>query len=422
MTTSLRKLNRCTISNLIRGSGGSMASTNQTTSLKTMVPLHYHFNEKVKGNSVPSFHRSYSTTFALYNVATSKDVLLEEDSISSSHDYVDSTIKLTPDQYEPVMAQQQIIQASQWNQGTGIEGKWNPEFCHEALSIYIAHLNYIFEHGLEDHNAKMLLSSFTTQRAIKTILKLKLPTPLLSKRIRNMERLIGRINLTPLTPKLSLRLMEANGKAGNIGRTIDLLKLRKIKQYKPIRKEFEFAIQSIVSAGLHMRKNRNVFLSDEQQPEIDNPTRWLDAILINMSERGVALDTEMANRMLYCYASTGRSGKALHFFYRVSKEFVEEEENVFNEDDQNDDRNKDSQRSKDCKIKDEIKEQMPIFQQRKAKVVMKMKERMPPYYKVPSEMKMSLGSGKATLDGTSRLLWQKVCFEKVQSCFGSISF
>jgi hypothetical protein len=309
------------------------------------------------------------------------------------------------------MTQQQIIQASQWNQGTGTEGKWNPEFCHEALSLYTAHLNYIVEHKVQDDNAKMLLSSFTTQRAIKTILKLKLPTPLLSKKIRNMERLIGRINLTPLTPKLSLRLMEANGKAGNIGRTIDLLKLRKSKQYKPIRKEFEFAIQSIVSAGLHMRKNRNLFLSDEQQPEIDNPTRWLDAILINMSERGVALDTELANRMLYCYASTGRSGKALHFFYRVSKAFVEEEEQAFNDDDDpNDGRNKDIAMSNDSSITDEIKEKMPIFQQRKAKVVMKMKERMPPYYKVPSEMKMNMDSGKATMDGKSIVLWQKVCY------------
>lgn len=338
---------------------------------------------------------------------------MQENSTSSPNDYVDSTIKLAPDQYKPVLAQQQIIQASQWNQGTGIEGKWNPEFCHEALSLYTAHLNYIVEHGLEDDDAKMLLSSFTTQRAIKTILKLKLPTPLLSKKIRNMERLIGRINLTPLTPKLSLRLMEANGKAGNVGRTIDLLKLRKIKQYKPIRKEFEFAIQSIVSAGLHMRKNRNLFLSDEQQPEIDNPTRWLDAILINMSERGVALDTEMANRMLYCYASTGRSGKALHFFYRVSKEFVEEEDNAFNDDDPNDGRNKDNISSDDNNINDEIKKQMPVFDHRKAKVVMKMKERMPPYYKVPSEMKLNLGSGKATLDGKSKILWQKVCEIKI---------
>lgn len=408
MTTSLRNLGRCTIKNFVRG--GASTASNLTTSVP-MVPLHSYLIDRIEGNSFASSHRNYSTTLTLCNVAISKD--MQENSTSSPNDYVDSTIKLAPDQYKPVLAQQQIIQASQWNQGTGIEGKWNPEFCHEALSLYTAHLNYIVEHGLEDDDAKMLLSSFTTQRAIKTILKLKLPTPLLSKKIRNMERLIGRINLTPLTPKLSLRLMEANGKAGNVGRTIDLLKLRKIKQYKPIRKEFEFTIQSIVSAGLHMRKNRNLFLSDEQQPEIDNPTRWLDAILINMSERGVALDTEMANRMLYCYASTGRSGKALHFFYRVSKEFVEEEDNAFNDDDPNDGRNRDNISSDDNNINDEIKKQMPVFDHRKAKVVMKMKERMPPYYKVPSEMKLNLGSGKATLDGKSKILWQKVCEIKI---------
>jgi pentatricopeptide repeat protein len=33
----------------------------------------------------------------------------------------------------------------------------------------------------------------------------------------------------------------------------------------------------------------------------------------------------MANQMLSCYASTGRTGRALHYFYKVVRDSVEED-------------------------------------------------------------------------------------------------
>ena len=140
-----------------------------------------------------------------------------------------------------------------------------------------------------------------------------------------------------------------------------LLNLRSSRKYKPLEREFIYAVQAIQSAGLYMRTSRNILLGDDHQPDIDNPTRWLDAILIQMHKRGIPLTTKMANRMLDCYASTGRTSKALHFFYQLSKHPVS-----------NDDA-------------DEYQE-MPNFRQRKVRLRMKF---CPPpnYYKVPSDSK-----------------------------------
>jgi hypothetical protein len=93
----------------------------------------------------------------------------------------------------------------------------------------------------------------------------------------------------PLMDRLSLALLEANAKAGNVGRVLSLLNLRKSRDYPATNNEFVLAVVSIDAVGLYLCKNRNVFVGDSLQPAIDNPTRWLDAILINMHQRGTPL-------------------------------------------------------------------------------------------------------------------------------------
>jgi len=92
-------------------------------------------------------------------------------------------------------------------------------------------------------------------------------------------------------------------------------------------KEFIHAITAIQSAQLPLRRSRNLYLHELSFSEsaLDNPTRYLDAILLNMSQRGVPLRPEMATQMLACYASTGRTGRALHYFYKVIRDPVEED-------------------------------------------------------------------------------------------------
>lgn len=193
-------------------------------------------------------------------------------------------------------------------------------------------------------NTHKLLSPQILARAIRALTRCKMDTPLLSKRIRDIERLVGKIGWTPITDDLSYRLLEANGKAGNVKRTLALLELRRTRGYapreeerldsttassfiQPGEKEFIHAITSIQSAQLPLRRSRNIYLHESSFSEssLDNPTRYLDAILINMSQRGVSLTPAMAARMLNCYASTGRTGRALHYFYKVVRDPVEED-------------------------------------------------------------------------------------------------
>jgi len=391
-----------------------------------------HFNKTLSSQSTSEHPLDDNdSNFDKFNSSNNNKKSHDLDEIAT----LDNPIMSHPETYDPIKTQQNILKAAQWNQGTGSQGKWNPKFCHQAVTAYIHHLQYLLslkntshppseqETDSIDHlplpllqRAKQtLLSSHTTERALKAMIKMNLDTHHLSKSVRNLERLIGNIGMTPLTDRLSLRLLEANGKAGNIGRTISLLKLRKVKGYTPIPKEFHYAIQSIVSAGLYLRKNRNVFLREDQQPEIDNPTRWLDAILVNMNDRGVELDTKMANQMLDCYCSTGRSGKALHFFYKISREYVD---NVNDDDGKNVtvtlDEMKDARDSFGAAVVEDdiprdIKSQMPVFQNRKAKVRMKMRQHMPPYYKLPSEIKLNgdLVKRPNREELISRLKWEK---------------
>jgi len=306
--------------------------------------------------------------------------------------------------YEPKRVLHNIKEATSWKKNIK---DWNPQFCREAVQDYISHLKYLcnlreksklgetsqLEEDILKDASITVLSSNLTSDAMNAMLKRKVKTHHLSKEVRLVEKLIGTIGLTPLTNRLSFNLLRANGKAGNIGRVMSLLNLRKAKHMKPNREEFEHAIQSIVSAGLYLRMNRNVFLNETEQPEIDNPTRWLDEILVNMNSRGFPLDTAMANKMLECYSSTGRTGKATHFFYRVTREYIggntsyERDESI---DTIRNGRNKVEEVDVLCEEHlNSIDEQMPLIQNRKARVRMKMVHSMPPYYKMPSENKVS---------------------------------
>lgn len=365
------------------------------------------------GSSLPvAADVSYEKGFQSYG-PTQKNAFQTFSTYSSmDNDRIHSQGKVTFD-YNPEETQKKIIQASLWNQG---KEKWDPQFCQDAVMSYTNHLQYLLDQKksgaqIPESAVSTILSSKTTGRALKAMTKMNLETYLLSKQVRQVERLIGKIGLTPLTDRLSLSLLEANGKAGNVGRTLSLLNLRKVKGYRPIRKEFKLAIQAILSAGLYLRKNRNVFMQEDQQPEIDNPTRWLDAILVNMSERGVKLDTLMANQMLDCYCSTGRSGKAIHFFYKVTRQYIDEN-------------GKDAGAMKEgggdieinagnlggSSIPGEIVEQMPVFEDRKTKVRMRMRQHMPPYYKLPSDVKLNgeLVKRPSKEELIPKLEWEKV--------------
>ncbi len=404
---------------------------------------------KVGHNSLSSsslIHRHYSSS-----TVTPASITISDDTINSST-YTRSSL-ISKDEYDPMTISNNIHKAAQWNQGdTGPNAKWDPEFCSQSVHAYIRHLHYIHDyiqqqqqtkdnHNTDDDDrihintpslpphARDLLSPHTTERALKAMLKLKIPTYQLSKTIRQTEKLIGLIGYTQLTNSLSLRLLEANGKAGNIGRTIALLNLRKQRQYHTKDIEFIYAIQSIHSASLYLRQNRNVFLKEKLQPDIDNPTRWLDAILVNMSQRGVKLDTKTANRMLDCYACAGRSGKATHFFYKViQKEIInDDDDNVdgIDEEDEGDDEivgllntennnNNNNNEEKEIiyqqKDNNEEPQQKKEIKARKTKIRMKFNTQSPPFYKIPSEVKLQNEMIKRPRrEGlVSKLEWEKV--------------
>jgi hypothetical protein len=93
-------------------------------------------------------------------------------------------------------------------------------------------------------------SSTTAVLAIRCLIKSKLPTLALRHRIREVERTIGSLtDRIPMTDALSFVLLEAHGKAGNVGRAMSLLEYRRIQNYHPYNtqraKEFYYAVQSI---------------------------------------------------------------------------------------------------------------------------------------------------------------------------------
>ena len=409
----------------------------------------YKFQQQVSSSSSSSSSlieeqlRRYHSTITNQESITTTNDNPNNNHNNNPNNNNNNIIIITKENYDPITIINNIHKAAQWNQGNGPNGKWDPIFCSKSVNEYIDHLKYIQSYLQQQQrqqqqqnnnnekdktsiilppNAHNLLSSTTTERALKTMLKMKIPTHELSKIIRSTEKLIGSIGYTPLTNSLSLRLLEANGKAGNIGRSIALLNLRKVRQFTSTNtKEFVYAIQSIHSAGLYLRKNRNIFANDKNQPEIDNPTRWLDAILENMSSRNVALDVDIANRMLDCYACTGRSGKATHFFYKVTQKDVVSDDD--NDDDDDDDDNEegdeldedfDEENGHDNIVNQGSMENHNIDDiegnNRKTIIRMKWKPKSPPFYKMPSDVRLQNEMVKRPRrEGMiSKLDWEKV--------------
>ena len=279
-----------------------------------------------------------------------------------------------------------LTRASVWNDNPNVNNSfprvhWDYEFCRETANWYDRFLNKV-SHNAEtslDASTLDLLSAESVNLAFKVLLKCHYDPDALSTRVREWEKCLGKIKQTPLTDHLSLRLLTANGKAGNVGRTLSLLQLRKSRGYRPRRREFVYAITSLHAANWSQRKSRNIFIGDADQPAIDNPTRWLDAILLNMSERAYPLTTSLANRMLDCY-SAGRTGKAVHHFYRIVREGVPQNQNS-------------------TETKTINTDHMPHdwyffpgsgYSYQPIRVKVRYNRGMPPYYKVPAQVRGKL--------------------------------
>eukprot|EP00584_Thalassiosira_punctigera_P009595 CAMPEP_0172547404 /NCGR_PEP_ID=MMETSP1067-20121228/16948_1 /TAXON_ID=265564 ORGANISM="Thalassiosira punctigera, Strain Tpunct2005C2" /NCGR_SAMPLE_ID=MMETSP1067 /ASSEMBLY_ACC=CAM_ASM_000444 /LENGTH=758 /DNA_ID=CAMNT_0013334489 /DNA_START=33 /DNA_END=2309 /DNA_ORIENTATION=+ len=323
--------------------------------------------------------------------------------VSTAGAETDSLPPLAQEEYDPREIADRIHQAAKFDQGrlhgqprsnirdrTHGERKWDYDSVRRAVDDYERHLRYVLSHlefkkkersssgkvGPLDsadvfkdidpcpdksNDTHRLLRPPVLSKAVRALTRSRTDTPALSRRVRDIERLVGLIGWTPITEELSYRLLEANGKAGNVRRTLALLELRRRRGYPPreqdvnsiasrtIRdneeddggddiqtgdhnitrgeKEFVHAITSIQAAQLPLRRSRNIYLPESSLPEssLDNPTNYLDALLLNMSQRGVPLRPEIAARMLACYASAGRTGRALHYFYRVVRDPVQED-------------------------------------------------------------------------------------------------
>eukprot|EP00536_Pseudo-nitzschia_multiseries_P008800 jgi/Psemu1/66688/estExt_Genemark1.C_2310007 len=266
-----------------------------------------------------------------------------------------------------------LDRACRFNQGRGgapngpnnkSKKKWNTSFVRQTVDQYEYYLKHFYHqkdemdsHSVSNEMKQLFFSPETTQQAFVA-----------------WERYIGSVGMTKMTDSLSLSMLEANGKAGNIGRAIQLLSLRKSRDYSPKEQEFVHAITAIDAAGLYLRRNRNIFLGENKQPKIDDPTRWLDAILINMNQRDVALTTKMANRMLNTFARTGRTGKIVHYFYRVLKKKVHDDDN------DGDEIHKDTS---------DNTHEMATVRNRPVQVRINMRP-PPPYHKIPSQVRGKL--------------------------------
>ncbi|GKY99621.1 hypothetical protein MPSEU_000916200 [Mayamaea pseudoterrestris] len=291
-----------------------------------------------------------------------------------------------------------LERAAAWNHGK--PGKrhdshlWEPEFCRSVVQKFDAFLSdavaakqYSNSQSTVSKEQAILLSPETVTLAVKALVKSHLETHELSTQIRSWERALGQLRQTPLTDHLSLRLLTANGKAGNIGRVLSLLQLRKARHYQPRHREFWYAITSLQAA---QPKLRNIFCNDSEQPLIDNPTRWLDAILLNMHQRDFPLTAGLANHMLKCFVA-GYSGKAVHHFYRVSRQAVLSlpvEERPANDVIENMPTQSVSfQPSDDEKQNDKY---IGCYREQPVKVNVQYHAASPPFYKIPSQVRGKL--------------------------------
>jgi pentatricopeptide repeat protein len=276
---------------------------------------------------------------------------------------------------------------------------WDVDFCRSTARAYEEYLLSMANMDKSAANVSKsdratLLSPQVVDTALRVLLKCRLKPTRLSVSVRDWERALGTLAATPLTDKLSFRLLEANGKAGNIGRVLSLLDFRTNQGYPARNAEFILAVTAVEAAGWFLREHRNVYLGDVDQPAIDNPTRWLDAILLNMSQRNFPLTIDLAARMLDTFASRGRTGKAQHYFYSVHRTPLE----LADYDNASDDGSSASFDDEQQSIEKESNKYsgefshthaMPKFNNRPVKVRLLLKT-PPPYYKVPTEVKGKL--------------------------------
>lgn len=136
--------------------------------------------------------------------------------------------------------------------------QWKPERCLAAFENYHNHLKYSSQHGGrrttshdgdDGYGSSIVYSSATAVLAIRCLVKSKLPTHSLRNRIRDVERTMGLLaDPIPMTEALSFVLLEAHGKAGNVGRAMSLLEYRRLQNCRPYSqrpKEFFHAVLSI---------------------------------------------------------------------------------------------------------------------------------------------------------------------------------
>mmetsp|Transcript_19931 Transcript_19931/g.24412 ORF Transcript_19931/g.24412 Transcript_19931/m.24412 type:complete len:777 (+) Transcript_19931:39-2369(+) len=224
---------------------------------------------------------------------------------------------------------------------------WDPEFCLRTFQSYKDHLLYLHTNkqkttvtedhrtnkgdsdSLSDIKVRLLTSAYHARSATMVLVKSNLTTEELQNQVRQFERILGDISTIPMNDQLSQELYVANAKAGNVGRTFELLRYRTQQSIPPFRDihdkymrydEYSMAIQSIISATVELRRNRSPIHPESESavtPLAEDPTRWLDYILLSMKARNVDLTTAMAGRMLSTYACSGRTGRATHFFYKV---------------------------------------------------------------------------------------------------------
>jgi pentatricopeptide repeat protein len=277
--------------------------------------------------------------------------------------------------------------------------KWDHSSCRAVVEIYDAQLKSMVKNKDNlDEDAERLLSDLTVIQAFKALIKCSFDSPAdLAEAVRRWEKSIGKLGRTPLTDHLTLRLLTANAKAGNLGRCLTLLDLRAKQGYRCREREIFFTIQAInVSTAksasmvrmdrptlLHFidRRRKNIFVPDKDQPSTDNPTRWLDVILLHMHARNVPLTTAIANEMLRCYVGIGSTGKASHSFYRVARHLVTA---AADDDDGGDNMDNETLPVERIYVRDK-----KTIAKRKALVRMQFNN-PPPFFKVPSQVEGKL--------------------------------
>jgi hypothetical protein len=304
--------------------------------------------------------------------------------------------------------------ASSWSQLD-----WDSDTCMNLSLQYDAYLRAL------STNPSLcrpeLLKSETVLLALKVLTKSRMNRDQLASTLRSWERILGSTNRTDLTDHLSLRLLSANAKAGQVGRVLALLRLRGDRNFPPRPREFQLAVRSIRIAQRQHRE-RNLFLGDSAPPQqpsmpsrsnnsplvrpplaatslsptatasalvatpLDDPTRWLDAILLNMKTRNVCLTAQLASQMVWCYAS-GYTGRATHHFYRVKRRPLPAAAGMDDEADTKDPGDGEVIRStaiSSMPVRHYWDRASRTYERRYTKVHMEYNSCMPPFYKVPS--------------------------------------